>query len=297
MSTVIPGRFQLLDGWRPAHMHFRIFQLDLYNKPIGEDFITQVYFNYDTAASLSPCTPKSLPAAGKIGKCVSVESMDEHCSKGELSASLDCSNDAWCCFDPKTVMKSLTKPKQSTVHSNTSCVPTAGDTLGPYYVNGAPVYTPTGHQTVMLCPNGFRDDRVLLSGYVRFRSDNVSCGVGKRALVDLWMSNQTGWYSIVPPSLQIPTPTAFQSAGPFTMATNATSANDPDWFCRLKIITGDDGYYSISTVIPGRYKLFAGWRPAHVHFRIFQLDQYNKPVGKDLITQVYIPANGCMLKV
>lgn len=55
----------------------------------------------------------------------------------------------------------------------------------------------------------------------------------------------------------------------------------------MKLITGDDGAYSFSTVMPGRYAYSTGWRPAHIHIRITPLDSNNNPMGDTFTTEVY----------
>ncbi|XP_055347538.1 uncharacterized protein LOC129594774 [Paramacrobiotus metropolitanus] len=217
------------------------------------------------------CTPTEFRRFGPIGHCAATDELDDKCSHQEISSSLDCEGvtDGNVPIRKKQLFQNVAMATYNTPAAPDTCDPTPADQLGPYYANGAP------------------DDRIILSGTVRFRQAGFPCGRAGRAMLDLWQANPSGLYSVIPVELQSSHPVLFELPGNFTLETNATGPYDPHWACRLKIITGDDGYYSLSSVVPGRYQAFEGWRPAHIHFRVTPLDAYDRPLNDTFTTQIY----------
>ncbi|CAN5344772.1 protocatechuate 3,4-dioxygenase subunit beta [soil metagenome] len=64
---------------------------------------------------------------------------------------------------------------------------------------------------------------------------------------------------------------------------------DPNFTGVARVITGDDGGYSITTIKPGPYPWknhVNAWRPAHIHFSLF-----GSAFTQRLITQMYFPGD------
>ncbi|GAV08815.1 hypothetical protein RvY_18454 [Ramazzottius varieornatus] len=145
----------------------------------------------------------------------------------------------------------------------TSCKLTDTDILGPFYKPNSPIQA-TGASVSPLpfiCPNSPKNDRLILNGTVRVTTDDAPCGKPVRALLDIWHADPEGEYS-----------------------NSATTSND--FTCRSRLLTGADGFFTFSSLLPGRYD-DGGLRPAHVHFTITPLDESNTPAGKSLTTQLY----------
>ncbi|OWA53807.1 hypothetical protein BV898_18229 [Hypsibius exemplaris] len=60
--------------------------------------------------------------------------------------------------------------------------------------------------------------------------------------------------------------------------------------CRIRLITGNSGFYTYSTTMPGRYAspvLGPDFRAVHVHVKVTSLDSNNKPTGRTLTLLQY----------
>ena len=122
------------------------------------------------------------------------------------------------------------------------CDPTTEDLLGPYFSEGAP-------QTNSIVPENYDGEILLLSG----KLSTTDCEVGiASAVLDFWQADEKGAYDN----------TGFNFRG--------------------KVLTDEDGNYTLETIIPGKYLLGAQqYRPAHIHLKV-QAEGY-----EDLITQIY----------
>ncbi len=120
---------------------------------------------------------------------------------------------------------------------------TTNDILGPFYRPNAPTRS-------NLITNGISGTVVTLKGKV-FKADCVT--PLKNALVEIWHCNTKGEYD------------------------NETNKFDQ----RAKWVTNDEGEYSFTTILPGKYLNGKLFRPAHIHFRV------NQENSKELISQIY----------
>jgi protocatechuate 3,4-dioxygenase beta subunit len=114
------------------------------------------------------------------------------------------------------------------------CSATTADVLGPFYREGAPSRMEIAAPTEP-------GERLELEGVV-YSDDCTTPLVG--ALLDVWQADSMGAYH---------EPT--EAGGPYRL--------------RGKVMTGNDGTWSLSTIRPGNYENGpGGWRPAHIHFTI-----------------------------
>ena len=120
---------------------------------------------------------------------------------------------------------------------------TTNDILGPFYRPNAPIRSDLTYATL-------KGTRIVLKSKV-YKSD---CGTAlKGALVEIWHCNAEGEYD-----------------------------NDSDEFRqRAALKTNDQGEYSFTTIIPGKYLNGKLYRPSHIHYRITEAN------SKELISQVY----------
>lgn len=91
----------------------------------------------------------------------------------------------------------------------------------------------------------------------------------RRQLIEIWQANSSGRY--VHKRDQHPAPL------------------DPNFTGVGRVITGDDGSYSLTTIKPGAYPWKNhrnAWRPAHIHFSLF-----GSAFTQRLITQMYFPGD------
>ena len=114
---------------------------------------------------------------------------------------------------------------------------------GPYYLPGAPFRN-------QLAGPDEQGERVVLKGAVR----QTDCKSPiKDALIEVWQTDAGGEYY-------------YQDTG---------------FRLRGQMKTDRNGYYELSTVKPGRYRIMNGFRPAHIHLKI------SHPDYKTVITQLY----------
>ncbi|XP_055344632.1 uncharacterized protein LOC129592588 [Paramacrobiotus metropolitanus] len=142
-----------------------------------------------------------------------------------------------------------------------SCRVTTKDILGPYYKRNAPVVSFDSRNIPQICANTPAQDRLFLNGTIRVQKSASDCGVGTRAFLDIWQANSDGVYS-------------------------STSMQSKDYTCRIRFFTDDNGFFSLTSIFPGRYD-DGGYRPAHIHFMITPVDRNNQPTGTTLTTQLY----------
>jgi len=112
-----------------------------------------------------------------------------------------------------------------------------------------------------VCANSVVNDRLLMNGTVRLVDASNPCGRPVRALLDIWQANADGVYSDISPS-------------------------STDFSCRTRLVTTDSGFYSYSTVMPGRYEE-TGFSPAHIHMKVTPLDSRDMPIGRPLLTEQF----------
>ncbi len=136
------------------------------------------------------------------------------------------------------------------------CKVTNSDVLGPFYIPSAPERTIIAARDEPGDPLTVRG-RVLAAG----------CSTPLRhALLDVWQADANGVYH----------------------------DQKDDFRLRGQILTDDTGSFEFASIVPGRYKLDAGYRPAHIHFII------GHPQHQPLTTQLYFtgdpylsPKDGC----
>jgi len=149
------------------------------------------------------------------------------------------------------------------------CQVTMNAIEGPYYKPNAPTRADQSVCEYQKVKNG---TQLLVQGRI-FNSD---CSKSVEALVDVWTADPQGVYS-------------------------PHSKDSPDFLCRGKVKSDANGNYKFLTVIPGHYKAGSGFRPAHIHFKIFSLPEKN-PSKENLMTQLYfvgdpdIPNDVCDVK-
>jgi len=122
-------------------------------------------------------------------------------------------------------------------NGNINCIPTIEDVEGPYYVTDAPLT-----QNV-LCTPMIQGRKLTVSGRVM----DSRCQAGLPSTLDLWQADGNGNYS----------------------------HNRANFFCRAKIRTDQNGYYTFTTVVPGHYGFPENpleLRPSHIHFKIAPSD-------------------------
>jgi catechol 1,2-dioxygenase len=138
---------------------------------------------------------------------------------------------------------------------------------GPFYVAGAPAFGPGGDGPVRLPMRPDEaGDRLVFVGTVRSTAGQALPG----AILDVWQADAAGHYSAFAPGL-------------------------PEWNLRGRVAAGDDGQFSIETVVPLAYDVPSAphtarvlellalepHRPAHIHVRL-EADGHDP-----LTTQVY----------
>ena len=109
-----------------------------------------------------------------------------------------------------------------------------------------PYYEPDAPATAVLASEDEPGERMNLSG--RILGPDCKTPVSG-ALVEIWQADEAGNYF--------------------------------DEKFRTALTVGDDGHWSIQTIMPGRYLQPSGLRPAHVHLQVI------KPGYETLVTQVY----------
>lgn len=102
---------------------------------------------------------------------------------------------------------------------------------------GGPYYQPDAPMRDSLAPVGHKGEELTVTGRV-LQSDCVTPLT--HVVVDVWQANESGNY-------------------------------DDEWY-RGRVETNDNGEYSITTVVPKGYGSGSGFRPPHIHFKIWQGD-------------------------
>jgi catechol 1,2-dioxygenase len=147
-------------------------------------------------------------------------------------------------------------------------VVTAGDILGPFWRAGAPFASD-------LVPPGAKGQKLVLSGTVRDTDGKPIAGV----ILDFWNADDDGKYDLSNP-FQLLMPDAYKFRG--------------------LVRTDADGKYTVTTIVPGKYRVpaqlpgfevFDGLlRPAHIHL----MTSHNGTVP--LITQIYFDGDAEIAK-
>jgi protocatechuate 3,4-dioxygenase beta subunit len=122
------------------------------------------------------------------------------------------------------------------------CDPTTEDLEGPFFSEGAPI-------TNSIVPEDYEGERLFLSG--KLTTTDCETPIAS-AVLDFWQADENGAY-------------------------------DNDGFIfRGKLITDENGNYTLETIRPGKYLLGPQqYRPSHIHLKV-QAEGY-----EDLITQIY----------
>lgn len=144
----------------------------------------------------------------------------------------------------------------SCASADEGCVPTAADSLGPYYVAGTAI-------TEDLNRHGKPGESLTVGGSV------LSAAPGyppiANARIEIWQTDGQGNY---------------YPAGDGHVSDYADSAVD----MRGTVITDGSGSYQFVTVVPGGYLP----RPRHFHYRITASDHAT------LVTQLYVTGDGAL---
>lgn len=106
----------------------------------------------------------------------------------------------------------------------------------PTFVDGGgPYYEANAEFRSLLAPDTTRGEKLIVQGLVY--NDDCSTPLAN-VIVDVWQANESGEY-------------------------------EDEWY-RGRIITDADGYYQFETVIPEGYGEGTGYRPPHIHFKIWE---------------------------
>ena len=120
---------------------------------------------------------------------------------------------------------------------------TTNDILGPFYRPNAPIRSDLTYE-------GLKGNRIILKGKV-FKSDCIT--EIKDALVEIWHCNTEGEYD------------------------NDTK----EYRQRAGLYTNENGEYSFTTILPGKYLNGELYRPSHIHYRV------TGESSKELVSQIY----------
>lgn len=124
-----------------------------------------------------------------------------------------------------------------------ACLTTSSDTLGPYFVAGAPA------RGSIAGPDE-PGDALVVRGHILGPDCRTPLG---RASLNVWQADANGLYHF----------------------------KDENFRLRGQLLTDDDGSFLFKTVVPGRYKVDEGYRPAHIHLIV------SHPRHQELTTQLY----------
>ena len=123
------------------------------------------------------------------------------------------------------------------------CSPTSSDILGPFY-------TPDAPQRALLASPDEPGDPLVVHGRILGPDCHAPL---RRALLDVWQADAAGQYHY----------------------------EKDDFRLRGQLLTDDSGSFTLTTVVPGRYKLEGSYRPAHIHLIV------SHPRHQPLTTQLY----------
>ena len=129
---------------------------------------------------------------------------------------------------------------------------TSNDILGPFYRADAPLISDLTYE-------GLEGTRIHLDGTV-YGPDCTTPMTG--AMVEIWHCDSEGVYD-----------------------------NDsPDFRQRGRILSDENGQYSFTTILPGKYQNGKLYRPAHIHYRVSERN------SKELISQIYFQGDPHIVK-
>jgi protocatechuate 3,4-dioxygenase beta subunit len=122
------------------------------------------------------------------------------------------------------------------------------DCIPAFADGGGPYYKPDSPFREKISPQNSAGKVLIVEGKVY----KNGCGETlPNAILDIWQADETGFYQ-------------------------------DEWF-RGKVITDKDGTYRFETIIPKGYGEGTGYRPPHIHFKVFL-------VGQEIITsQMFFP--------
>lgn len=137
-----------------------------------------------------------------------------------------------------------------------SCIPTAADGMGPFYVAGAPLVDDLNR-------HGEPGEPLLLSGRILSATEETPPIAGAR--IEIWQTDGEGDYH---------------------PAANGDYDDYPDTEVDLRgtVVSSDDGTYTVRTVVPGAYAP----RPRHFHYRV------TADGHATLVTQLYVTGDGVL---
>jgi protocatechuate 3,4-dioxygenase beta subunit len=130
------------------------------------------------------------------------------------------------------------------------CGPTTDDIPGPFYQPDAPL-------RVALAANDEPGTYLFMKGKVYARDCTTPI---PGATVDVWHASDSGCYSD---------------------ATSCQGPHNDRYNLRGRMLSDAEGFYSYSTIIPGRYLNGSTYRPSHIHYKV------TPPGGVELVTQLY----------
>lgn len=120
---------------------------------------------------------------------------------------------------------------QNTQQNNQAAVQ---DCIPTFADGGGPYYQPNSPSRENLAPDTATGSALIVSGKVLQNDCKTPVA---NAVVDIWQANESGSY-------------------------------EDEWY-RGQIRTDDDGNYKFQTVMPSGYGSGTGFRPPHIHFKVF----------------------------
>lgn len=126
----------------------------------------------------------------------------------------------------------------------------SSDCIPTFKDGGGPYYQPNTPFRENIAPKNNSGEKLIISGKVLKNGCTTPLS---NAVVDIWQANETGNY-------------------------------DDSWY-RGRVKTNDKGEYTFTTVVPKGYGEGSGFRPPHIHFKIWE-------GSNELITsQMFLPAS------
>lgn len=136
------------------------------------------------------------------------------------------------------------EPAAGDTDAQIQCEPTTSDVLGPYHEPGAP-------SRAQIAAADEPGERLRVTGAV-YGPDCRTPVAG--VMLDVWQADVDGNYH---------------------------AASETGYRLRGKVMTDAEGRYELDTIMPGRYALADGPRPAHIHFQVVEANHAT------LTTQLY----------
>ena len=124
------------------------------------------------------------------------------------------------------------------VFANTSSLPLPTNCIPTFPDGGGPYYYPDAPFRKVLVPQNTKGEKLIVRGKLLKNDCKTSVS---NAVLDIWQADETGTYQ-------------------------------KDWY-RGKVRTDSGGNYEFETVMPKGYGSGTGYRPSHIHFKVFINDK------------------------